>query len=75
MTEIKETAPKSYINYAEIRDSKGFKNDCQVALKSGVPRCTFTNWNKGRSSPKTDKLAKIAKALKVSISRLVVDEH
>lgn len=38
----------------------------QVSKKSGVNSSTFTDWKKGRSYPKREKLEKIAAALDVS---------
>lgn len=51
-----------YVKYAEIRDLKGLK-DNQVANISGICRSTFSDWKAGRSTPKVDKLDKIALAL------------
>lgn len=60
----------SYEKYANLRDEKGL-NDYQVSLQSGVKQPTFPNWKAGRSVPKVEKLAKIAKLLGVHIEDLL----
>ena len=59
-----------YENYAKIRDSKGMK-DYHVSQATGIATSTFTDWKKGRSCPKQDKLIKIADALGVSYASLL----
>lgn len=52
----------TYQKYASIRDSKNMK-DCDVARKANIPQSTFSDWKKGKSSPKADKIQRIADAL------------
>lgn len=52
----------TYEKYAEIRDSKGL-TDSKIAEKAGFGRSTFSDWKSGRSTPKYDKMQKIASAL------------
>ena len=59
-----------YAKYVELRDSKGM-NDAQVSEKTGIPRSTFTDWKQGRSTPKLEKLLKIAQLFGVSIDEFV----
>lgn len=58
-----------YERYVKIRDSLGLK-DADVARISNVPPSTFTDWKKGKSKPKSEKLDKIAKALNVQPTEL-----
>ena len=54
-----------YEVYAELRDRRGLR-DSDVSKATGVARSTFTDWKSGRSSPKGDKLQKIADYFGVS---------
>ena len=63
----------SYDNYYRIRDAQNLK-DAAVAKATGIARSTFTDWKTGRSEPKTEKLAKIADALNVSVGLLITGE-
>jgi len=51
-----------YEDYAKIRDSLGLK-DAEVAKMCGLTRSTFSDWKSGRSTPKDEKMQKIADAL------------
>lgn len=57
----------TYEKYVLYRNSKKMK-DSDVAKKAGIPASTFSDWKKGKSSPKEAKLIKIANALDVSYS-------
>jgi repressor LexA len=59
-----------YAKYAELRDSKNMK-DIDVSRETGIPASTFTDWKNGKSSPKIDKLIKIADLFEVSLDDLV----
>ena len=59
-----------YDYYKKIRDERGM-TDYQVAKLAGIPRSTFSDWNNGRSTPKQDKLIRIAEVLDVSVERLI----
>ena len=52
----------SYENYANFRNSQGMK-DSDVAKKAQIPQSTFSDWKKGKSFPKYEKLKKIAAAI------------
>lgn len=45
-----------------------------VARDTGVPRSTFTDWKKGRSTPKLDKMVRIANYFGVPLEYLVGGE-
>ena len=59
-----------YAKYAELRDAKG-ANDAQVADATGIARSTFTDWKSGRSTPKVEKLMKIADFFGITLDELV----
>lgn len=52
----------NYEKYAVIRDSKGLK-DSDIAKNAGIYQSVFSDWKKGKSAPKADKMQKIAAAL------------
>lgn len=58
-----------YEIYCKLRDEKGLK-DAEIAKKAGVTRSTFSDWKNGRSTPKHEKLIKIADVLGVTIEYL-----
>lgn len=60
----------SYDEYAKIRDSKGLK-DSEVSRLAQIPQSTFSDWKKGKSYPKADKLLRISQALDVDPSVLM----
>lgn len=59
-----------YEIYCKLRDSKGRK-DSDVAKATGITKSTFSDWKNGRSSPKQDKLQKIADYFGVSLDYLL----
>lgn len=59
-----------YEIYAKFRNSQGLK-DSDVAKKAGIPQSTFSDWKKGKSSPKLEKLQRIASALNISTTQLM----
>ena len=61
----------TYEKYAEIRKSKGFKNDADVCRVTGIPQSTFSEWKNGRYTPKYDKMSKIAEAFDMEYSEFV----
>lgn len=63
-----------YERYCKLRDSKGL-NDAEVAKYGGFPKSTFSDWKKGKSSPKLFKLVKIAECLDCSLDYLVIGEE
>lgn len=61
-----------YKKYCELRDSLKLK-DSDVAKASGIAKSTFSDWKSGRSTPKPDKVQKIADALGVPTSYFYAD--
>lgn len=59
-----------YEKYVELRDKKGV-TDYRVAMDTGIPKSTFTDWKNGRSKPKTEKLKTIADYFNVPIEYLI----
>ena len=57
---------KMYKKYLELRDKRGI-TDYKVALDTGIPQSTFTDWKSGRSKPKVDKLKILANYFGVTI--------
>lgn len=60
---------ETWIRYVEIRDKKHMK-DSDVAKTAGIPQSTFSDWKKGKSMPKVDKMMRIAEALGVDYPEL-----
>jgi len=58
-----------YERYVELLKEKGVKN-IDVSRATGIPASTFSDWKKGKSSPKYDKIQKIAEYFNVSIDYL-----
>lgn len=48
-----------YERYVELLKEKGVKN-IDVSRATGIPASTFSDWKKGKSSPKREKLDKLA---------------
>lgn len=59
-----------YEIYCKLRDEKGYK-DSDVARITGITKSTFSDWKSGRSTPKQDKLQRIAECLNVSLDYLM----
>lgn len=55
-----------YKKFAELLD-KHKVTAYRVSKDTGIPANTFTDWKKGRSKPKVDKLKILADHFKVSI--------
>lgn len=60
----------TYDKYASFRDSKNMK-DSDVARSAGIPQSTFSDWKKGKSKPKQEKMVKIAEALEMTYDEFV----
>lgn len=58
-----------YEIYERLLNEKGVKTS-QVCKATGIPQSTFSDWKKGKSKPKTEKLQKIADYFDVSIDYL-----
>ena len=63
-----------YEIYCKLRDSLGYK-DSDVARETGITKSTFSDWKSGRSTPKDEKLGKIAKLFGVTIEYLRTGEE
>ena len=62
-----------YDIYAKLRDERGM-TDYAVAMETGILAQTLYDWKAGRSTPKVDKLLKIAKLFNVTVSDLIQEE-
>ena len=63
-----------YDVYAQIRDAKNM-TDYAVAKQAGIGSTTLYDWKSGRSTPKLEKLVKIARVLDVDVSEIVDELH
>lgn len=59
-----------YENYCSLRDARGMR-DADVSRETGIGKSTFSDWKSGRSTPKNDKLEKIAKLFDVTVGELI----
>lgn len=59
-----------YSIYQKLLDKKGLKN-ADVARATGISNMTLSDWKNGKSTPKQDKLMKIAEFLGVSLEYLM----
>ena len=59
-----------YERYCLLRDEAGVK-DKNIADAIGISRSTFSDWKSGRSTPKADKMIRIAKYFDVSYPYLM----
>lgn len=62
-----------YENYCRIRDERGV-TDYTVAKETGLSQSVFSDWKKGKSTPKTEKLLRIAKYFGISLDYLVTGQ-
>lgn len=60
----------SYANYARLRDEKGF-TDYRVAKETGICSSTISDWKRGLTTPKADKLLTISQLLEVPMEALM----
>jgi transcriptional regulator with XRE-family HTH domain len=60
----------SYAIYEQIIKEKGV-NSAAVSRGTGISQTTFSEWKKGKSTPKADKLKKIADFLNVPLDYLI----
>ena len=51
--------------YLEMLKEKKLKN-IDVSRATGIPASTFSDWKKGKSSPKRDKIEKIANFFEIN---------
>ena len=59
-----------YEIYQRLLDEKGLKN-ADVARATGISNMTLSDWKRGKSVPKSDKMRKIAEYLNVSVDYLM----
>lgn len=59
-----------YEKYAKLRDERHM-TDYRVAKETGISTATLTQWKHGRSTPKVDKMLKIANLFGVKLEDLV----
>ena len=62
-----------YEVYQKLLDEKGLKN-ADVARATGISNMTLSDWKRGKSVPKSDKMRKIAEYLKVTVEYLLDDD-
>lgn len=62
-----------YENYCRIRDERGV-TDYTVAKETGLSQSVFSDWKKGKSTPKTEKLLRIAQYFGISLDYLVTGQ-
>lgn len=63
-----------YAIYEKLLNERGFKN-ADVARATGISNMTLSDWKRGVSTPKQDKLMRIADFLGVSIDYLMTGEE
>ena len=63
-----------YSIYQKLLDEKGLKN-ADVARATGISNMTLSDWKNGKSTPKQDKLMKIAEFLGVSLEYLMTGKE
>ena len=63
-----------YKRYCKLRDEKGYK-DADISRLAGISKPTLSDWKRGVSTPKHDKLIKIADCLGVSVDYLLTGEE
>ena len=59
-----------YEIYQRLLDEKGLKN-ADVARATGISNMTLSDWKRGKTVPKSDKMQKIAEYLNVSVDYLM----
>ena len=59
-----------YSVFEQLLQTQG-KSVYQVSKATGIAASTFTDWKRGRSTPKTDKLARIADYFSISLDELM----
>lgn len=62
-----------YSIYCKLRDAQNLR-DSDVSKATGITKSTFSDWKRGRSKPKQDKLQKIADYFGVTIDYLMTGE-
>lgn len=60
----------SYKKFSLLCDSSGI-SEAIISKKTEIPQSTFSDWKKGKSSPKIDKIWRISKFFKICIEDLL----
>ena len=63
-----------YTIYEALLNERGLKN-ADIARATGISNMTLSDWKRGVSTPKQDKLMKIADCLGVSVDSLLTGEE
>lgn len=63
-----------YSIYQKLLDENGLKN-ADIARLTGISNMTLSDWKNGKSTPKQDKLKKIADYFGVSVEYLMTGEE
>ena len=63
---VRKGGKNMYGRYVALREKKGV-TDYRVAVETGITKSTFSDWKNGRSAPKIEKLALLAKYFDVPI--------
>ena len=63
-----------YEIYQRLLDEKGLKN-ADVSRGTGISNMTLSDWKNGKSTPKSDKMQKIADFLDVSVDYLITGKE
>lgn len=63
-----------YERYQKLLDEKGLKN-ADVSRATGISNMTLSDWKNGKSTPKQDKLMKIADYFGVSLDYLMTGSN
>lgn len=63
-----------YEIYQKLLDEKGLKNS-DVSRETGISNMTLSDWKRGKSTPKSDKIKKIADFLDVSVDYLLTGQE
>lgn len=63
-----------YQKYATLRDKRGI-TDYRVAVETGIAKSTLSEWKRGRSTPKADKIKLLADYFNVPMEYFYSDEE
>ena len=63
-----------YEIYQKLLDEHGLKN-ADIARETGISNMTLSDWKKGKSTPKQDKLIQIANFFNVSLEYLMTGKE
>lgn len=69
-TNCVEMRKKAYARYAEMRNARNLK-DIDVSKATEIPASTFTDWKNGKSSPKIEKIVRIADLFNVPLDDFI----